>query len=42
MAGFKMPKSIYTAEALPMTATKRVQREVLRAWTADGRLARVV
>lgn len=41
LAGFKMPKSIYAAEALPMTATNRVQREVLRTWIADGRLTRV-
>jgi len=42
LAGFKMPKSIYTADELPMTATNRVQRAVLREWIADGKLTRVV
>jgi fatty-acyl-CoA synthase len=30
LAAFKMPRAVYTAEALPMTATNRVQRAVLR------------
>jgi len=41
LAGFKMPKSIYTADELPMTATNRVQRAVLREWIVDGKLRRV-
>ncbi|MFO1398671.1 MAG: class I adenylate-forming enzyme family protein [Burkholderiales bacterium] len=41
LAGFKMPKSIYTADELPMTATNRVQRAVLREWIVGGRLRRV-
>jgi fatty-acyl-CoA synthase len=41
LAGFKMPKSVYTAEALPMTATNRVQRAVLREWIVAGKLDRV-
>lgn len=41
LAGFKMPRSIYCADALPMTATNRVQRSVLRDWIAEGRLTRV-
>jgi acyl-CoA synthetase (AMP-forming)/AMP-acid ligase II len=41
LAGFKMPKSIYTADELPMTATNRVQRAVLREWIVGGKLTRV-
>ena len=41
LAGFKMPKAIYTADALPMTATNRVQRAVLREWIVGGKLTRV-
>lgn len=41
LAGFKMPRSIYTADALPMTATNRVQRAVLREWIVGGKLQRV-
>lgn len=42
LAGFKMPKSVYMAQALPMTATNRVQRAVLREWIVAGKLDRVV
>jgi fatty-acyl-CoA synthase len=41
LAGFKMPRTIYIADALPMTATNRVQRAVLRQWIDAGRLQRV-
>ena len=41
LAGFKVPRSIYTADELPMTATNRVQRAVLREWIASGKLTRV-
>lgn len=41
LAGFKMPRAIYTADALPMTATNRVQRAVLREWIAGGKVRRV-
>jgi fatty-acyl-CoA synthase len=41
LAGFKMPKSIYMADELPMTATNRVQRAVLREWIVGGKLRRV-
>jgi acyl-CoA synthetase (AMP-forming)/AMP-acid ligase II len=41
LAGFKMPRAIYTADALPMTATNRVQRTVLREWIVAGRVQRV-
>lgn len=41
LAGFKMPRCIYTADALPMTATNRVQRAVLREWIVGGKLQRV-
>jgi fatty-acyl-CoA synthase len=41
LAGFKMPTSVYTADALPMTATNRVQRAVLREWIVAGKLDRV-
>jgi fatty-acyl-CoA synthase len=41
LAGFKMPKSVYAAETLPMTATNRVQRAVLREWIVAGKLDRV-
>ena len=42
LAGFKMPKAIYVASELPITATNRVQRAVLRQWIAEGRLKRVI
>ena len=41
LAGFKMPRAIYTADALPMTATNRVQRAVLRDWIVAGKVQRV-
>jgi fatty-acyl-CoA synthase len=41
LAGFKMPRSIWRADELPMTATNRVQRAVLREWIVQGRLTRV-
>ena len=41
LAGFKIPKAVYAARELPLTATNRVQRAVLKAWIADGRLDRV-
>ena len=41
LAGFKMPKFIYTADELPMTATNRVQRAVLRERIVGGKLTRV-
>jgi acyl-coenzyme A synthetase/AMP-(fatty) acid ligase len=36
-----MPKFIYTADELPMTATNRVQRAVLRERIVGGKLTRV-
>lgn len=42
LAGFKIPKAIYLAPALPMTATNKVQRAVLSEWIAQNRLVRVV
>jgi len=42
LAGFKMPRQVYTADTLPMTATNRVQRAVLRDWIVAGKLRRVV
>ena len=41
LASFKMPKFIYTADELPMTATNRVQRAVLRERILGGKLTRV-
>jgi fatty-acyl-CoA synthase len=42
LAGFKIPRAIYLADELPMTATNRVQRATLKAWIEDQRLQRVV
>lgn len=42
LAGFKVPRAIYLADALPITATNRVQRATLRDWIAAGRLQRVL
>ena len=42
LAGFKIPKAIYLAPALPMTATNKVQRAVLSEWIADNKLVRAV
>ena len=42
LAGFKIPRSVYVADDLPMTATNRVQRATLKQWIADGRLKRVM
>jgi len=41
LAGFKMPRrSIY--DAMPMTATNKIQRATLRQWIGESRLTRVV
>ena len=42
LAGFKVPKSIYLAEALPITATNRVQKEVLRSQIQNNLLRKVL
>ncbi|UCE31245.1 MAG: acyl--CoA ligase, partial [Burkholderiales bacterium] len=42
LAGFKIPRAIYKATELPVTATNRVQRATLREWIASGRLERVL
>jgi fatty-acyl-CoA synthase len=42
LAGFKVPKSIYLADSLPITATNRVQKEVLRSQIQKNLLRRVV
>ncbi len=42
LAQFKIPKVIYAADQLPVTATNRVQRTVLKEWIASGKLERVV
>ena len=39
--GSRFRRPIYTADALPMTATNRVQRAVLREWIVSGKLERV-
>lgn len=41
LAGFKIPRAVYSAPQLPLTATNRVQRAVLRDWINEGRLERV-
>ena len=41
LAGFKVPKSIYLTDALPMTATNRVQKDVLKCQIAQQKLQRV-
>jgi fatty-acyl-CoA synthase len=41
LAGFKIPRAVYTAPQLPLTATNRVQRAVLRDWINEGKLERV-
>jgi len=42
LAGFKVPRAVYLADELPMTATNRVQRATLKAWIQENRLERVV
>ncbi|MES3000750.1 MAG: class I adenylate-forming enzyme family protein [Pseudomonadota bacterium] len=42
LAGFKMPRAIYLTDELPITATNRVQRAVLRTWIEQEKLQRVV
>jgi acyl-CoA synthetase (AMP-forming)/AMP-acid ligase II len=42
LAGFKLPRAVYLADELPMTATNRVQRATLQAWISENRLQRVV
>jgi fatty-acyl-CoA synthase len=42
LAGFKVPRAMYLAESLPMTATNRVQRATLRQWIESGQLQRVM
>jgi len=41
LAGFKIPRSIYLADSLPMTATNRVQKEVLRSQIHHQQLRKV-
>jgi fatty-acyl-CoA synthase len=42
LAGFKVPRAMYLADSLPMTATNRVQRATLRQWIQSGQLQRVM
>jgi acyl-CoA synthetase (AMP-forming)/AMP-acid ligase II len=42
LAGFKVPRAIYVADSLPITATNRVQRATLRERIARGELPRVL
>jgi len=42
VAGFKMPKQVWAADAMPVTATNKVQRATLQKWIRDGRLRRLV
>lgn len=42
LAGFKMPRQVYVTDAMPMTATNKVQRATLRQWIGQNRLTRVV
>lgn len=42
LAGFKLPRALYLADELPITATNRVQRATLKHWIEAGRLQRVV
>jgi acyl-CoA synthetase (AMP-forming)/AMP-acid ligase II len=42
VAGFKLPRQVWAAEAMPMTATNKVQRATLQRWVQDGRLRRLV
>ena len=42
LAGFKVPKSIYITDVLPMTATNRVQKDVLKTQIAHQQLKRVI
>lgn len=41
VAGFKLPKQVWAAETMPMTATDKVQRAKLQQWVRDGRLRRL-
>jgi fatty-acyl-CoA synthase len=42
LAGFKMPRQVYLTDAMPMTATNKIQRATLRQWIGQSRLTRVV
>ena len=42
VAGFKIPRAVYSADQFPLTATNRVQRAVLREWIAAGKLTRLM
>lgn len=42
LAGFKIPRAVYLADDLPVTATNRVQRATLRTWIEEDRLQRVI
>jgi acyl-CoA synthetase (AMP-forming)/AMP-acid ligase II len=41
LAGFKLPRSIYLAEELPLTSNRKLRRAEVRRWIADGTLRRV-
>ncbi|MBL8697118.1 MAG: acyl--CoA ligase [Alphaproteobacteria bacterium] len=42
LAGFKLPRHVYAAATMPMTATNKVQRATLQKWAREGRLRRIV
>ena len=42
LAGFKIPRHVYVTDAMPMTATNKVQRATLRQWIGQSRLTRVI
>jgi acyl-CoA synthetase (AMP-forming)/AMP-acid ligase II len=42
LAGFKMPRQVYVTDTMPMTATNKVQRAILRQWIAESRLTRII
>ena len=42
LAGYKLPRAIYSAREFPLTATNKVQRAVLKQQLLRGELARVV
>ncbi|WP_162685657.1 class I adenylate-forming enzyme family protein [Roseovarius amoyensis] len=42
LAGFKMPRRVYKTDAMPMTATNKVQRVTLQKWIREDELARII
>jgi len=42
LASFKIPREFYRVESMPITATNRIQKNVLKSWISEARLEKMV